>query len=237
VAEQVGLALQHARRIHEQTVLSMSTASTASVHELAKAVGRLRALSRTYERDPELADALREIADHVAKCIQSGAELTHEPRVSLSNLLTQVLRDLGLEGVVKVRGTPRPDLQLRASDVLSLRVALTELFDNAKNNVYNSDPQLEARWSRHTVGGRDYATLLIGNTIGLERSERLLRLLFRLPLRDEDGDRVHLGAFTAAVLVRSMGGDVFVHISKPPAFVVGVDIPLDLSVTEGEAAA
>jgi GAF domain-containing protein len=237
VAEQVGLALQYARRTHEQTVLSMSTASTASVHELAKTVDRLRVLSRTYDRDAELAGTLREISDHVAKCIQSGAELAHDPGVSLSSLLTEVLRELGLDGVVRVRGLPRRDLQLRAGDALSLRVALTALFDNAKNNVYNRDPRMEARWSKHTVGGRDYVTLFIGNTIGLERSPRILRLLFRRPLRDEDGDRVHLGAFTAAALVRSMGGDVFVHISKPPDFVVGVDIPVDLGLAAGEAAA
>jgi GAF domain-containing protein len=216
VAEQVGLALQYARRSHEQTVMSMSTASTANVHELAKAVDALRALAQEPHVHGDLATTIREISDHVARCIHSGTTLAQEPGIALSQLLDDVLRELKLQAVVVVRGRPKRDLLLRGGDALSLRVALTALFDNAKNSLHNTNPRLEARWSKHSVGGRDYVTLLIGNTIGLERPARTLRLLFRQPLREEESDRVHIGAFTAAALVRSIGGDVFVHRSAPP---------------------
>jgi GAF domain-containing protein len=225
IAEQVGLSLQFARRSHEQAVLSMSTASTASVHELAKAVDGLRALASEQRVQGALGEELKRIAAHIARCIHSGADQVEPPRTALSRLLEEVLAELRLSDVVVIRGEPRRDVNLRAGDAQSLRVALAALFDNAKSNLHNSQPLLEVRWREHTVGGRGYVTMLIANSISMPRSAETLRLLYRQPLKGEGSDRVHIGAFTAAALVRSIGGDVFVRRSDPPRFVVGVDVP------------
>lgn len=49
--------------------------------------------------------------------------------------------------------------------------------------------------------------------------------MFRVPLF-EKGGRTHVGAFTAGALARSLGGDIYVHRSTPPLFVVGLDLPI-----------
>jgi hypothetical protein len=239
VAEQIGLSLQYARRAHEQTVLSMSTASTASVHELSKSVDRLRDLANGPDVPARLASEMVSTASTIAACIQSGTELVDEPPVALSELVDQVLRELKLSKTFVQRGEPLQDVRLSSGDALALRVALAALFDNANNNVHNLDPTMNLSWRRHSVGGCDYNRLLIANSIALPVPREVLRVLFRKPLRPRGSDRVHIGAFTAAALVRSMGGEVFIRRSEPPRFVVGVDIPIkrgDMAVQQERVA-
>jgi GAF domain-containing protein len=234
VAEQLGLAVQQARRFHEQEVLSMSTATTANVHELGKLVDQLRRIAKTHEG--QLASGLRHIADGVIECSQSGAALPDAPPMTTTELVHRVLKDLELESHFAIRN--RPDIQSVYSgpDALALRSALAALFDNAYANADPENPGCALLWRTTAFGGRNYTTLMIMNNTELPPDSTQLNYMFRRPLRAEHS-RARLGAFTAGALIRSFGGDVFAVKSSPPRFIVGVDLPVDhLALADQEAA-
>jgi GAF domain-containing protein len=236
VAEQLGLSLEHARRFHEQAVLSMSTATTANVHELGKLVDKLRLLAG--ENDGELAFALSGIANSIIECSRSGASLPEVPPMTAIELVHRTLRDLAGEDEFTIRGAPPSAPVYEGTDALALRCAFTALLENAKDNADNRDPGCALSWRPGAVGGRSYATLLVMNNISLVPDEKQMRDLYRRPLRPEGSTRTRLGAFTAGALLRSMGGDVYILRHKPPRFIVGVDLPLpELSAANAEEAA
>lgn len=232
VAEQVGLAIQYARRFHEQAVLSMSTATTANVHELGKLVDRLRKLAPLQEAS--LAAELNEIGEGIVSCSQSGAVVPELPPVSIRNLVFQALDELQLRSEFTIYQEPPESMVYAGADALTLRGALAALIDNARDESDADNPGLGIAWRMSRVGGKEYGTLLIANRIALEPDADDLRNLFRRPLRREHSSRVRLGAFTAGALVRSLGGDVFIEHSKRPFFIVGVDLPVDLSIEDHE---
>ncbi len=250
-AEQLGLAIQNARRSYEQAVLSMSTATTANVHELGKLADRLRelgqrildpdaALAEDEDEAPEqrlpLPDRLAAIAAEVDTCSRSGVDLPELPPVTTSALVRQTLVDLAREDTFELRNPGIADAVHHGSDALALRVALTALFDNAYRRAANSNPGCYVAWRTTKVGGRDYLTLMVGNNIVVPPDEAVVKDLFRRPIR-YGSDRTRLGAFTAGALVRALGGDVFVRHSTPPRFVVGIDLPLAPRAVDLEEAA
>lgn len=224
VGEQVGLAIQYARRFHEQAVISMGSATTANVHELGKLVDRLVDLAE--EHDDETAEQLRAIAQGVTECSESGTELSERSPAGLGELVDQVLDDLEMNSYFEVYGAPPLSPTYVGSDALALRCALTALIENAYGNSPSEDRGCVIAWRPTTVGDKEYVTLLIANRIRLDPDPADLRDLFRKPLR-RGSRRVRLGAFTAGALVRSLGGDVFVEHSSPPYFITGIDLPAD----------
>lgn len=231
VAEQVGLAIQHARRFHEQAVLSMSTATTANVHELGKLSDKLH--EKASEQEGDLADDLGEIAEGILHFSRSGADLPDLPPVSLRDLVHKVLEELRLTSVFEIYQEPPESMIYAGADALTVRGALIALIDNA-NRKSDDDPECGIAWRTSAVGGKEYGTLLIANRIGVDLDPGDLRDLFRRPLRRQHSSRVKLGAFTAGALIRSLGGDVFVEYSKRPYFIVGIDLPLDLCVEDSQ---
>lgn len=235
VAEQLGLAVQQARRFYEQEVLSMSTATTANVHELGKLVDELRRIAK--KQDEPLASDLRGVADGVVESSQSGAALHDAPLMSAEELVNRVLCDLELEPYFTIRNRPSVQSAYRGPDALALRSALSALLDNAYANADPEDPGCALSWQTAVIGGRQYTTLIIMNNTELPPDDAQLAYMFRRPLREEHSTRVRLGAFTAGALVRSFGGDVFAVHSAPPRFIVGIDLPVDRTVlTDQEAA-
>ncbi len=229
VAEQVGLAIQHARRFHEQVVLSMSTATTANVHELAKLSDSLH--DTASEQEGVLAEDLKEIAEGILHFSRSGADLPDLPPVSLRDLVHKVLEELRLTSVFEIYQEPPQSMVYTGADAQTVRGALIALIDNA-NRKSDDDPGCGIAWRTSAIGGKEYGTLLIANRIGVDLDPGDLRDLFRRPLRRQHSSRVKLGAFTAGALIRSLGGDVFVEYSKRPYFIVGIDLPVDLCVGE-----
>ncbi|MEZ5078904.1 MAG: GAF domain-containing protein [Solirubrobacterales bacterium] len=223
VAEQLGLAIQQARRFHEQTVLSMSTATTANVHELGKLVDRLHGLAATAEKTT--ASELTEIAEGIVESSQSGADLPERPSATLSELLHGAIADLQLDSVFSIYGHAPIDPTYSGADALTLRGALMALIDNANHKSDPDDKGCFIAWRLSKLGGVAYTTLFIGNNVKIAPDEAHLRDLFRRPLR-QSSSRVRLGAFTAGALVRSLGGDVFIEHSEVPFFIVGVDLPV-----------
>lgn len=231
VAEQVGLAILHARRFHEQAVLSMSTATTANVHELGKLSDRLAELVPKHEG--ESAEELKSIADGIVRFSRSGADLPDLPPVSIRDLVHDVLRELRLSSVFEIYQEPPETMIYTGADALTVRGALIALIDNA-NRKSDDDPDCGIAWRTSRVGGKEYGTLLIANRIALDLDPDDLRQIYRRPLRREHHTRVRLGAFTAGALMRSLGGDVFVEYSRRPYFIVGLDLPVDLCTEDHE---
>jgi GAF domain-containing protein len=225
VAEQLGLAVQQSRRFHEQEVMSMSTATTANVHELGKLVDKLRDVAGEFTGPAHT--ELTKISDGIVQCSQSGAALPSEPLTAATKLVTQVLRDLELSDTFDIRGTPIVDRSYANTEALAFRSALAALLDNAYRNAPKDNPGCKLSWGSMVLGGRRYVTLLVMNNIGLAPDSSELRHLFRLPLRTDHSPRARLGAFTAGALVRSFGGDVFVLRGTPPRFIIGIDLPID----------
>jgi GAF domain-containing protein len=227
VAEQVGLAIQYARRFHEQAVLSMSTATTANVHELGKLSDRLRGTAESH--DGPVADTLLGAAEDILRFSRSGADLQDLPPVSLKTLTEEVLDELRVTSVFEIYEQPPPSMVYTGADALTVRGALIALIDNA-NRKGDDDPGCGISWRTTLIGGKEYGTLLIANRIRMDLDPADLKDLFRRPLRGPHSSRVKLGAFTAGALIRSLGGDVFVEHSKRPYFIVGVDLPIDLCI-------
>ena len=226
VAEQFGLAIQHSRRFHEQEVLSMSTATTANVHELGKLVDRLRRLAEGEGHS--VSATLEEIADRIVECSRSGAELPPDEPVMTTELVQKVLGDLQLEDAFIVYDGPaRPPVH-GGADALALRSALTAIIENAYKYADNANPGCQIAWRNTAIGGKPYVTLLVRNNVTLQPDEEQAGSLFRLPLRPKGAGRTRLGAFTAGALVRSLGGDVYVARNAEKRFTVGIDLPVEV---------
>jgi GAF domain len=221
VVEQVGLALEHARRAEEQTVFSMSLATTANSHELLKAIGHLRA-------GPRDRAALRALADRMEGLIDTEAQRQAPREATTSEIVSQVLADLNFQSVFPARTPPPFDIHHSGLETLILQVVLTELFRNAHAAALNVSLKCSLQWHATHVGGRSYLTLHVANPIRYSVAPTTADVLFRSPVRYQ-GSRLHIGAFTAAALVRSLGGDIYVNRNDPPLFVVGVDLPAGAS--------
>ncbi len=222
VAEQVGLAIQLARRFHEQEVVSMSTATTASVHELGKLEERLRKLDPNTVTE----DDLVVVADGIRRCCESGAEADDAPPQTTAAIVEDVVSSLALEDSVTIKGHPAFYPLHAGAEALALRVAFTAILENAFENLDNDDPTITIAWRDEAVGGKQYLTLVVGNRIRWPVPDATLRALYRKPFRRRHSARTRLGAFTAGSLIRSLGGDVFVERATPPHFLVGIDIPV-----------
>lgn len=233
VAEQVGLAIQYARRFHEQAVLSMSTATTANVHELGKLSEELHTI--VSKEHPRHANSLRSIAHGILRFSRSGAALPDLPPATLWNLVHEALAELHLSQIFTVYQEPPRDWTYAGTDALAVRGALIPLLDNANRRSDPDEPGCGLGWRTSTIGGKEYGTLLIANQIRVDLDPRELTDLYRKPLRREHASRVRLGAFTAGALIRSLGGDVFVEHSKRPYFIVGIDLPVDLCLSDQTA--
>jgi GAF domain-containing protein len=219
VAEQVALSLEQSRRAQEQTVFSMTAATAANAHQLLKYVSSLQA-----EADDEA--RVREIAEGINGCVDTGAQLRRDVPATTMTLLQEALEDLKIDHLTEWRSKPPISLTHSGPEALVLRTVFGELLRNAHAAAMRTVPlSFAVDFREMTIGGKRYLSLRIHNPIRRWVPEASRNVLFRAPVR-RDGERVHIGAFAAAALVRSIGGDVYVDQHHPPHFVVGVDLPV-----------
>jgi GAF domain-containing protein len=219
VAEQVALSFEQARRAQEQTVFSMTAATAANTHQLLKYVTALHGEAHDTTR-------VREIADGINGCVDMGASLSRDVPGTTAGILRAALEDLNIDHLTEWRNEPLFTLEHAGPEALVLRTAFGELLRNAHSAAMHTERLAFAvEFDEVVVGGRGYLSVLIHNPIGRRVHEADSNVLFRAPVR-RDGERVHIGAFAAAALVRSIGGDVYVDQHWPPEFVVGVDLPI-----------
>jgi hypothetical protein len=221
VVEQVGLAIQHARRAEEQTVFSMSIATTANSHELLKEIDKVRQAADGREDLVGIAETMKSLID-------TEEERRPTKNATTAEIVKQVLSDLHFTHVFATRSEPPFDVRHVGARALMLQIALVELFRNAYDAAYKVSLKCSLQWHATQVGGRSYLTLHIANPIRTRVPESKTNVLFRAPVRYK-GERLHIGAYTAAALIRSLGGDIYVNRNEPPLFIVGVDLPADLS--------
>lgn len=219
VTQQVALALARARRFGEQVVFSMTSASTANVHELSKIARRLRNGQRGV---PDAAG----IASDITRCIRQGAVSSKRRGVTLNHLVATVCRENDWSSWVQWEGSDAHDpIRIARSYVAPLKYALEELLRNGLEHQLNAEHPFGVIVEPHerTLGGRSYVGLRLRNAVDNSVSRDTLLLLYRAPI--PDGLDLHIGAFTAAAGVRSLGGDVYALPTSGRTFESVLEIP------------
>lgn len=219
VAQQVALALARARRAGEQVVLSMTSTSTANVHELSKLARHLRQAHRGV---PGIATT----SDQIRQCLRQGATRQANRGVTLDRMVATACREFRWTSSVDWRRSPdRFRLVIAGRAVGAVRYAIEELLRNALEHQITSRETfgvvLEMR--THSLASRSYVAVDIHNPIDGSVPSDTLRLLYRAPI--PDGKDLHIGAFTAAAGMRALGGDIYVSASSAPQFIATLDLP------------
>jgi GAF domain-containing protein len=221
VAQQVALSFARARRTSEQIVFSMTSASTANVHELDKHARHLSKLARAH-RDVA---AIGDIAKGVRRCIRKEADRVDRENLSLHQILREIVRRRGWRTVVSVDGRLGSAVRFSEAHALPVKYAIEVLLHNAIEHQRRPGRfGVDVTPSVRHFGGRDYATLHIANPIRDPIPLSVAAVLYRKPV--PEGDLLHIGAFTAAAGIRALGGEVYAVSLMPPRFEVVLDIPI-----------
>jgi len=223
VAGQVALSLEQARRAQEQTVFSMTAATAANTHHLLKYVDQLRGA-------PQDRETMERIADGINLCVDTGAEMQEEDPASTPEIVRKAFEEVNVDHLTVWRNEPPVVIQHPGRDAAVLRTVFGELIRNAHAAAMQTRKlRFSVKYQQTKIGGRRFLSILLGNPIRRRVPEAEQNLLFHAPVRRPFG-RVHIGAFAAAALVRSIGGDVYVDLHRPPDFVVAVDLPVPESL-------
>jgi GAF domain-containing protein len=219
VVEQVGLALQHARRAQEQTVFSMTIATCANVHELLHQADEIK----------ELCDGRQDllaIAENITRLVDVRSEPAVGGRHTTEEILQRALDSLGYSHIFHARNEPA--IRLRHADVEALMLQL--IFEELLRNAYTAAHKVTLRgsyaWHAAHLGGRRYLSVTIANPIRRSVAPEKKEALYRVPVV-YDKDRRHIGAFTAGALARFLGGELYIISGEPPLFIAGLDLPAD----------
>jgi GAF domain-containing protein len=219
VREQVSLALQHGRRAQEQTVLSMTLATSANVHEILKKAERLATAPADTADFGEVANSIIQLID------LGAADIDPQPSATTTEIAHTVIAELNYANIVHFRNEAPITLHHAGLEALILKLIFRELFRNAYAASLKVNLKCTIRWLVTRVGGKRYLTANVANEIRFPVAPETTRALFRVPVH-YDASRTHIGAFTAGALARSLGGDVYVHRNSLPLFIVGLDLPL-----------
>jgi hypothetical protein len=206
-AAQVALRVASVRRRHLSTVLSIGSDVTTGAHELAGLASHLRGKAKGQETDGEARRVLS-VLDQVM-----GALKPHQPEPQGAG--TNSIKDV----VVRAADAAHLPIRLRPSmnstrvdwdEDFSRRVylALFEVFRNADTHgVVRAPAGIPVIYANSlTLGGRTYRQVRIQQALKLMVRPNV-RQLYRAPVRGKD--RLHIGAFTAGAILRSLGGDAF----------------------------
>ncbi len=233
VTEQVGLALQHARRAQEQAVFSMTIAATANQHQIFREVDVLRKLaSRPYRLLRGGRRRLLGVANSIEELIDPGTEEVNQESMTTQEIFDDILRQLKFTNLFVQRNEPPIVVHHAGIRASMLRVVFEELLRNAHAEAVNVALDCWVRWGRFDAGGRTYLTLAIANPLARSVRSPRAELLYRVPLHSDSDTRTHIGAYTAAALMRSLGGDIRLAHSERPRFIVDVQLPVEPEIEE-----
>lgn len=229
LAALAGHVLERTQHQLERFVLEFGSQLFAAAHTLAH-------VSDALEKEPQptprfmltSAQTIRAALDlrSTTRGLQPGAGRP----VEVVSLLNKVKDELSRGGqTVEWSFSPTPSGHMVEARVeKAAYFALRELVHNAvrhspKDDVGTSHASL--RWDAQAPGadGRCYFGIDVANRLKSHASVDVARL-FRVPTGVETG-RPHVGAFAAGVLLRSIGGDVWVADHTRDSILVRVSIP------------
>lgn len=95
---------------------------------------------------------------------------------------------------------------------------------NGQRAAMNAGLDCWLHWEQNRLGGQRFLCLRIGNSVVRAIDPTIETCLFRTPI--DRGDRQHIGAFVAAALMRSIGGEIWIHSATDAHFVARIDIPV-----------
>jgi GAF domain-containing protein len=230
LASLAGHVLERTQHQLERFVLEFGSQLFAAAHTLAHvsdALKREEAPTRSFLLTQ--AESIRAALDQRSRARGGAQPSTGEP-VDVVSLLDNVRKELSSGGqAVEWSYPPTPSGQLVEARVeRAAYFALRELVHNAvrhspKDEMGRSHATL--RWDAPgpSDDGMGYFGIDVANRLRSHASVDIARL-FRVPTGMETG-RPHVGAFAAGVLLRSIGGDVWVADHTHDSILVRVSIP------------
>jgi GAF domain-containing protein len=215
VLEQVQLALSFAQQFHEQTVLSVSARLTLNSHELLKCADDVGKLAEHASTDVatellRLKGRLRRYAEITPRTDSANSSTDRHPDhktygsvlrdiVAAKNIGHLVTWDLPIDGDFS-------DV-LAAHQLQPISLVMNEILDNSfLQATMVRGGQIRIDLAQLRRGGIDYRTITVIHNIAWPIAPELLRQVYRVPIKKTD--RLHIGAFLAGAIMRSIGGDV-----------------------------
>jgi hypothetical protein len=228
-AAMVAIAVAAIRRHHLRDILSVGTEVQQSVHDLTKVDDRLRRLVST---SPEMERDLKYAADQLAvvlAALRGDRPPQGVPDGSASDLLPIVKKAALRAGVPVFRSarvadlTPTCDLHIAWPERSARRffLALFEVFQNISAKA-NTDSLPDIGFDLSQIGGRRQIEITIVNHTA-ELSQINVQGLYRVPIPGDD--RVHIGAYMAGAIMRSLGGDIVADRVGESGLLTHISVP------------
>lgn len=226
----IALNAHAVRRRHWREILALGEDTQMRVHDLAALqhdLGKTPPEGRSSS-DMQLISRVSGVVEDVMQTIMprrpQDIDLDEPQTSSFSDFIKAVADKTRLGAATNSRSV---QVQVSWSDALvkRLHLVVAEVFENVKK--YRLPGRQGTPWlsTRETViGGKRYAELSIEAPYPLTR-EPPVPLLYRAPIERED--RLHFGALTANILLRSVGGDITVVRGKTNSIIILVSIPAE----------
>lgn len=215
-AAQVALQLLEVRRGYSREILASREIQQFSTHELTGLAEDLeKTLAADIQTDSLAYTSLRtaiEVLDevnHFGSSPKGGGGYTGD--------LAELVQQEAAKAKPKLRlqmsnQSTTAEIDWPAAFAQRARLALREILRNVRlHRQMGADGMVYFRTRQVNLGGLTHAELILEHRYPLTNPPNVARL-YRAPLIRRD--RPHFGALTAAVLVRSMGGDIFTSVRR-----------------------
>ena len=209
----------------EETAFKSRTILLYSLHDLKNKIRDLWkknrfSLKKSNKNNNVFIDNLLDLIDSVES--YEMRQDNEKGKEKILSIVSQVIKDLEIENVSIIREN---DLFVKTEYITSLKMALNNIFDNCRLAAMGSTIYIKGRQS--IFKNKKSLNLLIEHqgTSDL-KEEEIDKLYYRPFLRK---GKIRLGAFTAGVLLRSIGGNVYMsrHIYESPVIRIIVAIPVE----------
>lgn len=228
LAAAAGNVVSAYQRRLEQIVLQLSSRQFATTHTLLH-------ISDTLKRvDVPIETKVHTLAEGIVSTLTTGTtELLDSKRGPESvRSVTEAAVNQFDEALHVVRIVKSlSDLNLTSSAEVSraLYLTLVETIHNAFENSPSASGMrvvnLAWDYSTESRSGKQSLQIDISNRLKPDRRPPPVLEMFRVPTGSAE-DRLHVGAFTSGVLLRSCGGDIWVADCSPEHIRVRLEIPL-----------
>jgi hypothetical protein len=226
-ALRVGFELVQARKGLVERLLRPSLRASHATHEIGDAYNRLlTVMKEASEPARQVREVIRsnEPLDNLIKYV------AEQLRLALQNIHLDSAGEAAgevLGAIVDRQVQGRENLTLdgsREPGAVTLAPATAGVVDLAieqvlRNAAAYSDGGIRLRFSTHTHSARDFVRIHVTTPTAIPPG--MARYLYLTPFRtrepDQDRTKLHLGAFLAAVFLRSVGGLVFLSQNDPSA--------------------
>ena len=217
IAEQIRLSIIRAQSLSEQKVLSLGARTALNSHELLKCGDELARISKELEIQlPGLAMQLQGVQVRLKRCLEdSPRPEQEEDRKLLDQVVAEVIRERNLSHFCEWRTdlSITTNFWISGTSASALRLALGEVLENAflkATPIPHSSLSLQIR--KEVRGGQEYLALRVSHPLRDPMPDERLMRIYRVPFFARD--RLHLGAFLAGSVLRSVGGDVWMTVNE-----------------------